>query len=239
MTGPAICVAAIVLDFDGVILESTDVKTRAFRELFRDWPRHLDAIERFHLEHEGVSRYKKFKWIYRNLIGEPLDDSTMQRLDREFSALVMSGVLNSPFVTGAHEFLESYSLAVPLYIASGTPEPEMQEIVRRRGLEGYFAGVFGSPATKRQIAQRIVDDNRLRAPDCLLVGDALADLDGAESAGMRFVARIKQGCSTVFPAARTFLQVRDLAELSACLSRRDNRLWVLSGTQAMKAESAV
>ncbi|GAF78578.1 unnamed protein product, partial [marine sediment metagenome] len=31
-------IKAIIFDFDGVIVESSDIKTEAFRELFQDYP---------------------------------------------------------------------------------------------------------------------------------------------------------------------------------------------------------
>lgn len=53
-------IRAIVLDFDGVIVESLDIKTRAFRDLFSDYPQHLDKIMSYHLAHNAISRYIKF-----------------------------------------------------------------------------------------------------------------------------------------------------------------------------------
>jgi beta-phosphoglucomutase-like phosphatase (HAD superfamily) len=47
---------AIVFDFDGVILESADIKTNAFRALFASYPEHVDQIVDFHLRNAGVSR---------------------------------------------------------------------------------------------------------------------------------------------------------------------------------------
>lgn len=40
----------IILDFDGVILESVEVKTEAFRRLFSFAPGHVEEIVNFHRE---------------------------------------------------------------------------------------------------------------------------------------------------------------------------------------------
>src|SRR5690606_22889470 len=40
--------SAVIFDFDGVILESVKVKTDAFKELFSDYPEHLEAIVAYH-----------------------------------------------------------------------------------------------------------------------------------------------------------------------------------------------
>ena len=56
---------AIALDFDGVILESAVIKTQAFSGVFENYPEHLEAIINHHLNNVGVSRYEKFKYIYK------------------------------------------------------------------------------------------------------------------------------------------------------------------------------
>src|SRR2546426_9709656 len=126
--------AAIVLDFDGVILESVDVKTRAFRRLFAAYPEQQERVVRLHLENGGMSRYEKFRRIYSEFLHQALPDDEMARLDREFGALVAQEIEACPFVHGARHFLERRAAEYPLFIASGTPEGELQAIVARRGL---------------------------------------------------------------------------------------------------------
>ena len=53
----------IILDFDGVILESVSVKTEAFRTLFSFVPKHVDEIVQFHIDNGGMSRFDKFRYI--------------------------------------------------------------------------------------------------------------------------------------------------------------------------------
>src|SRR5215467_1275440 len=63
---------AVAFDFDGVILESTDIKTAAFRALFADQPDALERILSLHETHGGVSRLVKFDLIYRDILKQPL-----------------------------------------------------------------------------------------------------------------------------------------------------------------------
>ena len=56
-------------DFDGVVLESGNIKTDAFIELFAGLG--IDEeVKQHHLENQGVSRYEKFRWITENLLKE-------------------------------------------------------------------------------------------------------------------------------------------------------------------------
>ncbi|WP_243669135.1 hypothetical protein [Methanoculleus chikugoensis] len=65
----------LILDFDGVIVESLPpLKTAAFKKIFSfaPPPKHLDEIIAFHLENGGMSRYDKFRHIYANILHEEL-----------------------------------------------------------------------------------------------------------------------------------------------------------------------
>jgi HAD superfamily hydrolase (TIGR01549 family) len=179
-------IAAAVFDFDGVVLESADIKTNAFRRLF-------DGNEQavaHHLENVGISRYEKFRYITTEILGRPYTEDEERRLAERFSELVLDEVLTCPFVPGARELLERRAPELPLFVASGTPEDELRHIVAARGLDGMFVGVYGTPATKGEILRRILDQRALERRHVVMVGDARTDLDGAREAGVRFVGRV-------------------------------------------------
>lgn len=204
---------AVVFDFDGVILESVEIKTRAFAALFERWPEHRDEIVRLHLENAGVSRYEKFVRIYREILDEPLAKGELERLGEQFSRLVYDEILGCDFVPGAHEFLERLARDNRLFVASGTPEEEMRDIVGRRGLARFFAGVYGSPASKGEILRRILREEELAPNELVFVGDAVADYEGAREAGVPFIARVQPGEEDHLPQEGVLVRVSDLAEL--------------------------
>ncbi len=70
-----VMLTTLILDFDGVIVESLPLKAAAFKKVFSFAPEHLDEIIAFHLENGGMSRYDKFRYIYANILGEPLTPS--------------------------------------------------------------------------------------------------------------------------------------------------------------------
>ncbi len=152
----------IVLDFDGVILESLDIKTKAFLKVFSGYPEHAEEIARYHLQNGGVSRYKKFEHICNNILRIPLRDGESEELGKHFSEAVINEMLMCPFVKGALEFLEKYSRIATLYIASGTPEDELRYIVEKRGLSKYFKAVYGTPALKTDIIINIIDNEKIK-----------------------------------------------------------------------------
>lgn len=185
-------VKAIVLDFDGVIVESEDIKDQAFRELFEDYPRHLDAIMMYHLSHKTVSRYDKFAHIVTNVLGEPYDADRARELDAAFSPLVRQRIISCPEVEGAQEFLEYFSPRVPLFVASATPQGELEAIIAGRGLGGYFKAVYGTPLTKGEILSRVMNIERLGPDELVYIGDTRNDFEAARQSGVVFVGRTRK-----------------------------------------------
>jgi HAD superfamily hydrolase (TIGR01549 family) len=205
---------AVVFDFDGVILESVDVKTRAFVALFDRWPEHAESIRRLHLDNAGVSRYEKFARIHRDILGVPLDDAERDRLGREFGRLIREEMLSCEFVIGARELLEQFAPSYALFVASATPEEEMREIVSERGLDGFFTDVYGSPASKAEIMRLILTEHELAPNEVVFVGDALSDYEGARAVDVPFVARVPPGEASIFPDDGVLATVSDLRELA-------------------------
>jgi phosphoglycolate phosphatase-like HAD superfamily hydrolase len=201
-------IGAAVFDFDGVVLESADIKTTAFRRLFDN----NEQAVAHHLAHAGISRYEKFRHITTEILGQSYDENDERRLGERFSELVLDEVLSCPFVPGARELLERRAGELPLFVASGTPEPELRHIVSSRGLAPVFAGVYGTPPTKGEILGRILRERNLESDQVVMVGDASTDLIGAREADVRFVGRVRPGGPDPF-VNESVPVVSDLTEL--------------------------
>ncbi len=206
-------VDAIVFDFDGVLVESVDVKTRAFADLYRPFGDHVVAqVVAHHLAHGGISRFEKFRHYHRNYLHRELTQEEEARLGERFSELVEEAVVASPLVGGAREFLNIHGTSLPLFVASGTPDVELNRIVARRGMAGYFRGVFGSPAQKAGILRRILSDHDLSPQRTLMIGDAMTDYDGAQLAKVKFLGRVAAGEANPFPPGTPV--IGDLVQLA-------------------------
>ena len=205
--------AAVIFDFDGVILESVDIKTRAFLELFADHPEHHAAIRRLHEENGGMSRYEKFRRIHAELLHRPLTDDDALALGDRFGAIVAREISTCPFVPGAQVFVERVSATMPCHIASGTPEDELRSIVSARGIDDHFDLVLGSPKPKAEIVERIVRHAGVPAESLVLIGDSIQDESAARAHGVAFIGR--RGPGVAVPFGREALAVvSDLRELS-------------------------
>jgi len=204
---------AIVFDFDGVILESVDIKTRAFRELFKDYPDHVERIVKLHLDNTGMSRFDKFKIICADYLGRPTDDGELSRLGEAFSRIVYQEILHCPFVPGAFEFLEKRSKQYELFLASATPQDELWDIVKGRGLDRFFKGVYGSPRRKDEILLGILVERKLRPEEVVFIGDAINDYRYAREALIPFIGRVPEGQANLFPKQHLVATIEDLQDL--------------------------
>lgn len=208
-------VKAVILDFDGVVLETISVKRDAFRELFRDYPQHVDRIVDYHMEQGGLSRFKKFEHIYANILHEPLSAEFSARLGERFAELLGESVIRAPYVKGAREFIEQYHCAYDLFIATGTPQEEIDWVIGKLDLAKYFRGVFGSPSSKSQIVARILHDHGLHAEDAIFVGDAINDLVGARDNHIAFAGRVHRSFINPFVGKTVDWLIDDLTQLAA------------------------
>jgi HAD superfamily hydrolase (TIGR01549 family) len=198
-------IEAIIFDFDGVLVESLDVKTAAFARMYEKYgPETVAQVVDYHLRHGGMSRYEKFRYYEKILLGHHIGPGEEKRLGEMFSALVVEAVVHAPWVPGAYDFLSAHYRTQDLYVASGTPEPEMIAIVKRREVEHFFVSVHGSPASKEEIIMDICLDHRYDRDSVLMVGDSQTDYEGARKAGILFVGR-KSGSVSFFPPEVTVL----------------------------------
>lgn len=210
-------IKVLILDFDGVVLESVEVKTEAFRQLF-SFSEHVDEIVSFHIRNGGISRFDKFRHIYANILKKPLSEDEFERLASDFSGLVKQGVIESRFVDGAGELLNAIHGRIPVYIVSATPEDEINDIVRTMGLGIYFKGVYGSPAKKTDLIRKVIKMEEAAPEEILFVGDAINDMNAAADAGVRFVGRRSESLPDPFSGSKGVdMVITDMHGLLRCL----------------------
>jgi phosphoglycolate phosphatase-like HAD superfamily hydrolase len=127
---------------------------------------------------------------------------------------VFDAVLQCPFVNGAQALFDKCAARFHLFIASGTPQGELEKIVSARDLDQYFRSIHGDSTNKADILRRICAERQFPPSDVLFVGDALGDYEGALQAGTLFVGRVQQGSRNPFPqGVHTITGLDDLEKL--------------------------
>lgn len=177
----------LVFDCDGVILDSVPVKTRAFARLAEPYGEEArDRFVMFHIVHGGVSRYVKFAWFFREILGREITPAESKDWGRRFADYALDEVRRCDLIPGIAQVLEHWHGRLPLYVCSGAPQAELELILRERGLADRFTGIHGSPPSKAKLLARIVDEALVLPEEVLMVGDAATDRNAAEEVGTLF-----------------------------------------------------
>ena len=208
----------LFFDFDGVLVDSVQVKTDAFHQLYLPYGNDIaDAVVEYHRLHGGVSRYEKFRYYHQELLQQPLDEDGVQELAIQFSALVKAAVIAAPEVPGAEDFLRRHQDRFRMWIITGTPTSEILPIGEARGWSAYFEGVHGSPQKKKYWTEFLIREHGLERSETLFLGDATTDLAAAEHSKLNFALRDYAENKAYF-TTYDGLRFADFAELEQLLS---------------------
>lgn len=181
-------IKVILFDFDGVVVDSVNIKTEAFKELFRkEKQKHLSAVLRYHEMHGGISRINKIIHFYENIFRRPLSQKELTALANKFSRIVKDKVIESPFIQGAQIFFKRNYQKYSFYVISGAPQEELKEIMAKRNLLPYFIQVFGSPPGKVELINSIIIANGYSREEVLFVGDSADDAGSAFNCDIQFI----------------------------------------------------
>jgi phosphoglycolate phosphatase len=177
---------AIVLDFDGTVVDSASLKTEAFFQVVSCFGEEVaEAARQYHLLNQGMNRAAKFKWL-SNKFQLNLTDRELRDLSESFSRIVVDSVISSDLLPGAEIFLNRDS-ETPMFLISATPSDELRMILESRHITECFTAFFGYPPEKSESLRFILNRWNLTANETLMIGDSRSDLDAANSCGVNFI----------------------------------------------------
>jgi HAD superfamily hydrolase (TIGR01549 family) len=212
-------IKAIFYDFDGVIKESTQIKTVAFYKLYIKYGETIaNKAKQHHIEHGGISRYEKFKFYHKEFLDIDLNEEGVEDLAQQFSDIVKDQVVKSNYVPGAREAIQELSTRYDQFIVTGTPQQEIDEILDDLNISSFFKGVYGSPKSKVKISQEIIDSFAYSSTEVLFIGDATTDLAAAIHHDFNFVLREHEENIELF-RDQELIKIKDLTTLAYTIEK--------------------
>ncbi len=176
-------------DFDGVIKDSVSVKTDAFVELFEIYGKEFkDKVKQHHIKNSGVSRYEKIP-TYLEWCGIKPTNSEVQNLCDQFGRIVKKRVISCSWVSGVEEFLDCNYKKYIFIMVSATPQEELLDICKTLKINHYFNKIYGSPTSKYNAIKKSISHYNISSDECLMFGDAKADIDAAKENNIKFIFR--------------------------------------------------
>jgi phosphoglycolate phosphatase-like HAD superfamily hydrolase len=174
-------------DFDGVVKESVETKTRAYVSLFEPYGAHLaERVREHHLAHGGMSRFDKLPRYLEWAGVEPTPARVTELCDR-FATAVRQAVIDSPWVPGVERILRENPYGQRFVVVTGTPHEEIRDILGALGLTSCFTDVHGAPTSKADAIRTTLQSASIRPDRCLAIGDARTDLEAARANAVPFL----------------------------------------------------
>ena len=190
--------STIFWDFDGVIKDSVEVKTKAYVKLFEAFGAGVaEKVRNHHLSNGGMSRYDKFP-IYLKWAGIEPDHRTVTDYCDKFSKQVLQEVIDSPWVAGAEQYIRNNKYKQTFILISATPQKELEYIIRDLGLVECFTKSYGAPINKANVIANTLASLNLDSSNCLMIGDAIEDLNAASFNKVHFLLRRHIGNTEIF-----------------------------------------
>lgn len=179
----------ILWDFDGVILDSMEVRDYGFRKIFEDHP--SDKVEKliqYHRENGGLSRYVKIRYFFNHILERSISDREINDLAKEFSEIMKIKLTDpSALITDSVDFIEENTDNYKYYIVSGSDQKELKYLCSELGISKYFIGIYGSPTSKTELVSSIISYNKFKRSEVCLIGDSINDYDAAKNNNILFL----------------------------------------------------
>jgi phosphoglycolate phosphatase-like HAD superfamily hydrolase len=169
-----------IFDCDGVILQSNEIKTKAFAETLRDEPVNLvkDFIK-YHKINGGISRYIKFEYYFRNLKKEKNFSEMTNKAINTYAKIIQKQLELVDYIPGCISIINSFKKNnIPCFTISGGDMNELHSIFKARGIFNMFKQILGSPISKEQHIKSLILDNQILKP-AIFFGDSYSDMHAA------------------------------------------------------------
>lgn len=148
----------LLFDFDGVLFDTNQLKTRAFELALSDYPSdRVEALIQYHKDNGGISRQRKLKHFFENIMQQPDSDKQQQIAVEAFAQYCQQLLPQANLLIGVSAFLQlAAEQNIPMAICSGGNRLEIIKLLQREKLEEYFVHIFGNERTKAEHAQESI-----------------------------------------------------------------------------------
>jgi len=188
----------IIWDFDGVIIDSDEIRTNSFKETFKEFgKRNVDKLIEYHKLNGGLSRYDKIDFFFKKIINQNISDSEFISRVNLYSKFCLERLCDkSLLINDSLDFIKVNYKNYFFHIASASDEMELRNICKELDISHFFRSINGSPTTKVNNVKDILKNNNYSIHKCCLIGDSNNDMDAANINGITFIGYNNQSLKT-------------------------------------------
>lgn len=170
----------LILDFDGTLVDSNQIKIGAFAETFSEYEDRLNEIMAYCSAFHHTPREEKFKHVCAEILKIPYTAGLREKFLKKYADHTTAQIIAAPEIPGSLLFLKRFSAEKKFCLLSSTPGDVLISILEARGMRGYFQTVRGAPVNKTDWLEPYAGKG-------IFFGDALEDAASAREAGVVFV----------------------------------------------------
>ena len=185
----------IIFDFDGVILDSTRIKTEAYAKLFEGYDSSaVNLLIAYHAANGGISRYEKIRYFFERILQQPVEAALISELAKRYSELTKAELSQKKYlIRSTVDFICRNAGRYNFHIASGADEKDLLYISDQLEINSFFHSIHGSPQKKGAIVRHIIDEHSYVKSETCLIGDSINDMQAADANGVTFFGFRYQG----------------------------------------------
>lgn len=174
-------IKVIFWDFDGVILNSNEVRDSGFEIVLKDFPKNqVELLLNYHRQNGGLSRYVKFRYFFEVIRGEKVSNKQIQDYASKFSEIMLNILTNKDLlINDSLSFIKKNKEKYRMHIVSGSDGKELKLLCKYLGIDHYFETINGSPEIKINLVKKILDKYDYKIENCVLIGDSINDYEAA------------------------------------------------------------
>ena len=179
----------IIFDFDGVIIDSMEVRDYGFKKIFEQYSNEkIDELIKYHRINGGLSRFHKIKYFYESILKREIDDEKISNYANSFSLIMKEELIKSKYlINDCIEFIKENSSKYEMHIASGSEEKELKYLCKKLDIDKYFKSISGSPIHKNELVKIIIDKNNYKNERVVIIGDSINDYEAAVENNIKFI----------------------------------------------------
>jgi len=178
----------ILWDFDGVILDSMEVREEGFRKVLASFPAsQIEALIAFHKKNGGLSRYVKFEYFLEQIIGREKNEEKVQQWADGFSQIMRKSLISKDRLIGeVISFINKNKELYQMHIVSGSDGNELRFLCDQLEITEFFKSIHGSPTPKIDLVRILMEENGYKPEETCLIGDSINDFEASKSNNIQF-----------------------------------------------------
>jgi len=178
----------IIFDCDGVILNSNQLKTKAYyKAAFSSYGHELaSSLTTYLMNNTGKPRGHFIDYFLRNIVPPNISGLGYDELLNSVTLEIYKSLMECE-VSPCLFKLREKTPDIKWLVVSGGVEKELRDVFKNRALFDLFdGGIYGAPMTKDEILTSLFNQNHIKFP-VLFLGDSKYDYEVASRAKLDFL----------------------------------------------------